>query len=148
MNDTNTPSSTPRRNGSRYLAMAALGLVVGTVTSVMAMRAIEQRKDPYPEAVMHVMAAHMRALKENVTSNRCAPTDVVPHLTTLRALSNDIEPAFKDMREDAKFAKYASDLRAAVDAGLATPPLTCAGVQATSAKIGESCEACHRYANP
>ena len=147
MSDVNTPPSSPARrgNGSRYLFMALLGLVVGVIASVMVMRTLQQRKDPYPEAVMHVMSAHMRSLKDNVTQNRCAATDVIPHLQTLRTMANDIEPAFKDMREDAKFAKHASELRAAVDATLATPPLNCPGVQAAAAKIGRACEDCHRY---
>jgi len=147
MQDANTQPPRPARrgNGSRYLFMALLGLVVGVVGSVMVMRAIAQRKDPYPEAVMHVMSAHMRALKDDVTQNRCAATDVLPHLQTMRALANDIEPAFKDMREDAKFVRYASDLRASIDASLASPPLNCPGVQAVAAKIGRGCEDCHRY---
>ncbi len=84
--------------------MALLGLVVGVIASVMVMRTLQQRKDPYPQAVMQVMAAHTRALKDDVTQNRCAATDVLPHLQTMRALANDIEPAFKDMRDDPKFA--------------------------------------------
>lgn len=149
MSDANTPpSSSPSRgNGSRYLFMGLLGLVVGVVASVMIMRTLAQRKDPYPEAVMHVMGAHMHALKDNVTQNRCAATDVLPNLQTLRAVGNDIEPAFKDMHDDAKFAQYASNLRAAIDASLASPPLNCAGVQAVTAKIGRACEDCHHYAN-
>ncbi|MGY3265055.1 hypothetical protein [Lysobacter sp. HA35] len=149
MSDVNAPSPSPARrgNGSRYLFMALLGLVIGAVASVMIMRAIDQRKDPYPLAVMHVMAAHSRALKDNVTQNRCAATDVIPHLQALRTMANDIEPAFKGMQGDEKFAKYASDLRARVDASLATPPLNCPGVQPAAAKIGEACENCHHYAN-
>lgn len=147
MSDVNASSPNPARrgNGSRYLFMALLGLVIGAVASVMIMRAIDQRKDPYPEAVMHVMGAHMHALKDAVTQNRCAATDVIPHLQALRTMANDIEPAFKDMHDDDKFAKYASDLRATVDASLATPPLNCPGVQAAAAKIGEACETCHKY---
>lgn len=147
MPDMNTPPPRPARhgNGSRYLFMALLGLVIGVIASVMVMRAVEQRQDPYPHAVMHVMSAHMHALKDNVTQNRCAATDVIPHLQTLRTVSNDIETAFKDGGDDAKFRQYASDLRGALDASLASPPLNCAGVQATAAKIGRACEACHRY---
>jgi hypothetical protein len=93
------------------------------------------------------MSAHMRALKDDVTQNRCAATDVIPHLNALRMVSNDIEPAFKDAAGDAKFAQYASDLRAALDASLASPPLNCPGVQAAAAKIGRACEACHKYSH-
>jgi cytochrome c556 len=149
MSDANIPPSTPvrRGNGSRYLFMGLLGLVIGVIASVMVMRTLQQRKDPYPEAVMHVMSAHMRALKDDVTQNRCAATDVIPHLNALRMVSNDIEPAFKDAAGDAKFAQYASDLRAALDASLASPPLNCPGVQAAAAKIGRACEACHKYSH-
>ena len=149
MTDTNAspPAPARRSNGSRYLFMALLGLVVGVVASVMIMRALQQRKDPYPEAVMHVMSAHMRALKDDVTGNRCAATDVIPHLNALRMVSNDIEPAFKGMEDDAKFAQHASELRAALDASLASPPLNCPGLQAAVAKIGRACEDCHRYSN-
>lgn len=148
MSDVNPPPSAPARrgNGSRYLFMALLGLVVGAIASVMIMRAIEQRRDPYPEAVMHVMSAHMKALKNDVLQNRCAATDAIPHLQAVRMLANDIEPAFGDMRGDEKFANYASDLRATADAALASPPMNCAGLQAAAAKIGEACETCHRYA--
>ncbi|AXK71616.1 hypothetical protein DWG18_04460 [Lysobacter sp. TY2-98] len=147
MSDLNASSPAPPRrgNGTRYLFMALLGLVVGVVASVMIMNALDARKDKYPEAVMHVMAAHMHALKDSVTQNRCAATDVIPNLQAIRTMSNDIEPAFKDMRDDEKFGKYASDLRAAVDASLATPPLNCPGVQAAAAKLGEACENCHKY---
>lgn len=141
------PTPTRRNNGMRYLFMALLGLVAGVVASVMIMRAIEQRRDPYPDAVMHVMSAHMRALKTEVTQNRCAATDVIPHLQALRVLANDIEPAFNEMRDDERFARYSSELRGAVDATLAAPPMNCAGVQAAAAKIGQACEACHRYAH-
>jgi hypothetical protein len=149
MPDANIPPAAPvrRNNGSRYLFMALLGLVVGVIASVMVMRTLEQRKDPYPQAVMHVMSAHMRALKDDVTRNRCAATDVIPHLNALRMMANDIEPAFKDMGNDAKFAQYASDLRASLDGSLASPPLNCPGVQAAAAKIGRACEDCHRYSN-
>ncbi|HEY4581468.1 MAG TPA: hypothetical protein VIG88_01155 [Lysobacter sp.] len=144
----NAPAPAPARrgNGSRYLFMALLGLVVGVVASIMVMRAIQQRHDPYPEAVMQVMSAHMRALKQNVVQNRCAATDTLPHLQSLRVLANDIEPAFADMRDDSKFLRYAGDLRGAIDAALASPPMACAGVQAAAADIGEACESCHRHA--
>lgn len=149
MSDLNTPPNAPARrgNGTRYLFMALLGLVVGAVGAVSVMSAWQKRQDPYPHAVMHVMAAHMHALKDSVAQNRCAATDVIPHLQAVRLLSNDIEPAFKEMQGDEKFAKLASDLRARADASLATPPLNCPGVQAAAAKLGEACENCHHYTN-
>lgn len=145
MNSPNPPAA--RSNASRYLFMTLLGLVVGAIATVMVMRALQQRRDPYPQAVMHVMAAHMGQLKENLAQNRCAATDTLPHMQTLRLMSNDIETAFVESKDDAQFAKHASDLRSTLDASLASPPLNCPGVQAFMEKTGETCEACHKYAN-
>lgn len=127
----------------RYLFLFLLGLAVGAVATVMAMRALDARKDHYPESVMRVMDAHFDAMETNVTQNRCAATDTLPQLQALRLMANDIEPAFGDLREDARFAKHASDLRAALDGALASPPLNCPGVGTVRKQIGETCKGCH-----
>ena len=140
-------STVPVRKSSaamRYLFLFLLGLVVGIVATVMAMRALDARKDHYPESVMHVMDAHADVLKANMEQNRCTATDTLPQLQALRMMANDIEPAFGDLREDARFAKHASDFRAALDDSLATPPLNCAGVGTVLGHIGEACKACHQ----
>ena len=147
MADTQTPRPAPRMSGNaagRYFFMAMLGLVLGVVATVMVTRALHARKDHYPEAVMYVMQAHVAQLRENVTGNRCAATDVLPHLEALRALSNDLEPAFPGLADDQRFKDHASKYRAAVDAGRASPPLNCAGAGTTLKTLGESCKACHQ----
>ena len=131
-------------NASRFLFLFLLGLVVGIVATVMAMRAIEARTDQFPPGVMHVMAWHMGQLKRNTEQNRCAATDTVPHVQALRMMANDVEPAFGDLRDDQRFAGHASDLRASLDAALANPPLNCPGVGTAMGKIGDACEACHK----
>lgn len=147
--ENNTDGSKPaiRPSGSapmRYLFLFVLGLAVGAVGTVMAMRAIEARKDHFPSSVMHMFDAHMGMLDANVTANRCAATDTLPQLQALRTIANDIEPAFGDLRDDARFTGHASDLRAALDRALASPPIACAGVQAAMKDIGSNCKACHR----
>ena len=131
-------------NGSRYLFLFVLGLAVGAVGTVMAMRAIQARSDHFPDSVMEVMAWHVGQLKTSTQQNRCAATDTLPHLQTLRAMANDIEPAFGDLRDDQRFSQHASDLRASLDAALANPPLNCAGVGTTLGRIGDNCKACHQ----
>ena len=131
-------------NASRYLFLFLIGLVAGVVGAVMVVRAIDARSDHFPESVMHVMAWHMGQLKHNADQNRCAATDTVPHVQALRAMANDIEPAFADLRDDQRFAQHASDLRGALDATLANPPLNCPGVGTAMGKIGDACEACHK----
>ena len=131
-------------NGSRYLFLFLVGLAVGAVATVMALRALEARRDHFPGSVMEVMAWHMGQLKASTQQNRCAATDSLPHLQTLRAMANDIEPAFGDLRDDKRFSQHASDLRASLDTALANPPLNCAGVGTTLGKIGETCKGCHQ----
>ena len=130
--------------GARYFFLFLVGLLVGAVGAVMAMRAINARKDHFPESVMHVQQWHMGKLKANIDQNRCNATDTLPHLQALRAMADDIEPAFPDLADDARFTKAASDLRAAVDQARANPPLNCAGVGAAMKDIGGACKACHQ----
>lgn len=128
---------------SRYLFLFLIGLVVGVAGTVMAMRAIDARTDHYPGAVMTVMQAHVSQLQASATANRCSAIDVLPQLQSLRSVANDIEPAFGDAANDEQFAKYASDLRAALDATLASPPLNCPGVGDALIKVNRACKACH-----
>jgi hypothetical protein len=131
-------------NASRYLFLFLIGLAVGAVGAVMAMRALDARSDHFPGSVMEVMAWHVDRLKTSTQQNRCSATDTLPHLQTLRAMANDIEPAFGDLRDDQRFAQHASDLRASLDTALANPPLNCAGVGTTLGKIGDTCKGCHQ----
>lgn len=144
-NDAPRPRS-PSAAG-RYLFLFLFGLVIGVVSVVMILRAIEARKtwqDHYPNAAMQLMQAHMAQLGGLASANRCTATDTLPHLQALRTISNDIEPAFGDLRDDSRFATRASDLRATLDGALAAPPLDCAGVGNTAKQIGEACKACHQ----
>ena len=111
-------------NASRYLFLFLIGLAVGILGTVMAMRAIDARQDHFPGSVMDVQAWHMGQLKAATQQNRCAATDTLPHLQALRTMANDIEPAFGDLRDDARFSKHASDLRATLDSALASPHST------------------------
>ena len=131
-------------NAGRYLFLLILGLVLGVVATVMAMRALEQRKDHFPEALMQVQQWHMGQLKGDMEQNRCNATDVLPHLQALRVSANDLEAAFPDLRDDARFKTAASAMRAAADKAIANPPLTCEGVGAAMKSLGESCKACHQ----
>lgn len=143
MADVPPPARLSGNPASRYLFMLLLGLAIGVLATVMTLRALHARKDHYPESLMHVMQAHTAALKRNVEQNRCSATDTLPHLTTLRHLANDLEPAFPGLRDEPEFGRHASALRAAVDGALASPPLNCAGVQVVANRIGDSCQACH-----
>ena len=129
---------------SRYLFLFLIGLVVGAVCTVMAMRALQARQDPFPRAVMHVMAKHSGQLSDKVKQNRCAATDTIPHVRTLRAIANDLEVAFPDLADDSRFKTHTSQFRADLDAALSAPPTDCVAAGAVVEKIGTDCKACHQ----
>jgi hypothetical protein len=141
---TQPPSPSRSTRARRYLAMFLLGLVVGAIATTMAIRAIEARQDHFDDAVMQVQQWHVNRLAGNIERNRCSATDTLPHLRTLRALADDLEPAFPDLRDDARFAEHASRMRASLDTALASPPMSCPGLGATVQNVREACNACHQ----
>jgi len=131
-------------NFGRYVFLLLLGLVLGAVATVMALRAIEQRKDHFPDALMRVQQWHLGQLKADMEQNRCNATDILPHLQALRMTANDIDAAFPDLRDDQRFTAASSAMRAAMDKAIANPPLTCEGAGAALKDIGETCKGCHQ----
>lgn len=140
------PTGKPARtsNAGRYLFLLILGLVVGAIATVMVLRALDARKDHFPDALMEVQGWHMGQLKAAMEQNRCNATDVLPHLQALRTMGNNLEPAFPDLRDDERFRTAASAMRAAADKAIAAPPLSCESLAATMKSLGDSCKACHR----
>lgn len=131
----------------RYLFLFLLGLVMGIVAVVMLLRTLEARKtwrDHYPHATMHLLSAHSAQMREKISANRCNPTDILPHLQSIRSIGNDFEPALPGLRDDRRFAEHASRFRATLDAALASPPLNCTGASEAASNIGEACMACHQ----
>ena len=141
-------SQPPRPSAaSRYFFVFLIGLFVGIVGVVMVLRVLEGRKtweDRFPKAAMTVMSAHVAQLRASVENNRCGASDVIPHVLTLRALANDVEPAFPGLRDDARFVQHAGQLRATLDGVLSAPPLACAGTAAALKQVDEGCTACHQ----
>lgn len=131
-------------NASRYLFLFLFGLVVGAMIAVFALRAIKARQDPFPDSVMQVMEKQFALLDAGIGANRCMATDTLPRLQTLRLLGNDIETAYPDLAEDARFAGHARQLLANLDAAIAAAPADCGAARAARAKAVESCKACHR----
>ena len=129
---------------SRYFFIFILGFAIGLIAAIMGMRAWQQRQDHFPESVMYVQEWHMKQLGEKATTNHCNATDVIPHLKGLRTMADDLERAFPDDADDERFTRQASGMRATLDAALAAPPINCEGVNAVTAKIGESCKGCHQ----
>jgi hypothetical protein len=131
-------------NGSRYFFLFLLGLVAGVIGTVMALRALDARKDHFPDGLMQVQAWHLGQLKTTLEQSRCGATDTLPHLQALRTTGNDLESAFPGLRDDTRFGQAASHFRASLDEALTSPPLNCAGVGTLTRKLGDACKACHQ----
>lgn len=131
-------------NAPRFLFLFLIGLVVGVIGTVMAMRALDARKDHFPDSLMHVQQWHLNQLRSNVEQSKCGANDTIPHLQALRMTANHIETAFPDLSDDERFIKHASGLRAVIDTALTTPPLNCPGLGTTAGDVGEACKACHQ----
>lgn len=127
----------------RNVVLIALGLAIGVIGTAMAMNALN-RGPHMTKSVMQVMDYHLDGLQTTSEANRCAVSDTLPHLQAMRMVSNDIELVFASTITDPRFKQRASDLRAHLDALLATPPADCAAVGAAMKRIGGACKACHQ----
>lgn len=140
-----TPEARPAPSAfKRYFFMLLIGIVIGAIATVMVLNAVNARKDHFHDSVMHVQQWHLKQLGDKAAQNRCNATDVIPHLKALRTMADDLERAFPDLADDERFVKQASGMRATLDGALSSPPLNCEGVNAVTAKIGESCKGCHQ----
>ena len=144
------PSSsarTPPSAAARYAVVFVLGLVVGVFALVVVLRALESRRDwqdHYPSALMRLYQAHMAGLQTAVDTGRCPSADSTAHLRALRLLSDDLEPAFPELRDHRGFSAHADAARRALDTALATPPSDCAELRVAVDAVGETCSGCHR----
>lgn len=127
----------------RTFVLFLVGLAVGALCTVILVNTLN-RGTAYPNAVMAMMGQQMKAMDRSIKQSRCAPADLTPRLQTLRFVANDIEPAFEDLQSEAQFGRYSSDLRAAADAALMSPPANCAAATAALSRLGKTCDACHR----
>jgi len=140
------PARAPGQTG-RYLFVLILGVLLGVIAVVMALRALESGKtwqDHYPTAVMQLMRAHSAQLGQKAEAHRCTSSDLMAQFEALRMLGNDLEPAFAELGTDRRFMAYASDFRARLDQILADPPHTCDALDEARSAIGAACKACHQ----
>lgn len=149
MSTTLLPS--PRRDApssaAGFAVVFAIGVLAGVVLVVVSLRAFEGRRtwqDHYPAAVMQLYQAHMAQLSGKLDANRCGTTDTLAQLQTMRAVSNDLEPAFEDLRDHRGFLAHAAEMRRTLDTMLAAPPADCTHLRRAIDQLGEHCRACHQ----
>lgn len=140
-------ASPPRRPSTayRYLFVLGLGLLIGLIATVMVGRALQARRDPFPDSLMQVMQRQSQLLQQAQQQNRCSLADSVPRLQALRLLSNDLDLAFPGLKDNAQFQQHASQLRGNLNAALAAPPSDCTALaQVVVETVQSDCRACHQ----
>ncbi|QGM01846.1 hypothetical protein FEO89_14370 [Stenotrophomonas maltophilia] len=139
-------ASPPRRPSTayRYLFVLGLGLLIGLIATVMVGRALQARRDPFPDSLMQVMQRQSQLLQQAQQQNRCSLADSVPRLQAMRLLSNDLDLAFPGLKDSAQFQQHASQLRGNLNAALAAPPSDCAALAQVVETVQADCRACHQ----
>ena len=131
----------------RVLIFLLVGLLIGAVGTTFAIKALSKGTE-FPKGVMAVQGHHFGALNKLAKDNRCSPTEIQPHLISMRILASDIEPAFKSLSEqDVQFGRYGADLRRVLDLQLAKSINNCADLATSISAIKQACENCHRDYN-
>jgi cytochrome c556 len=125
----------------RAAILIVLGLVIGMMGTVFSMNALRER-NPFPHAVMSVMAHHAGALSLAIKSQRCDATEARQHLTRLLQTSADIPQAFPGM--DQPFLDEVAKLHDKAQAALDASPSDCKSLAAVTKPIGEVCQSCHQ----
>jgi hypothetical protein len=127
----------------KVIVLFFVALALGAIGTLVAINTLN-RNTPWNKATMTVIAHQMKQMDDSLKANRCTGNDFVPRLQILRAVANDIEPAFAEDIKDPQFNRYAADLRAAADGALAAPPANCKVASATMSSLGKACDSCHR----
>ena len=128
----------------RALIYILIGLLSGALLTSMLINSLSKGSE-FPKGVMAVQGHHFGALNKLAKDNRCSPTEIQPHLISMRILAGDIEPAFQSLGDsDPQFVRYAADLRRVLDLQLAKGIGNCADLATSVSSIKQACENCHR----
>lgn len=126
----------------RFVLLIVLGLAIGVVGTSMAMNSL-RRANAFPHGVMAVMGHHFGHLRQAVREGNCPSGNTQRRLASLRALSQDVRPAFSGIG-DTVFGDYSDRLATSVDTALTAAPADCKALEPLLAEIGDRCSACHR----
>ncbi len=142
-----TEPTRPPSAASRYAVVFVIGLITGLFALLVILRVVESRQTwdtHYPRALMHLYQAQLAQLHGDLAAGACTPARALPRLETLRALSNDLELAFPDLRDHRRFVAHGDQLRDAIDLAVVSPPDTCAALEMRLHDMQRTCNECHR----
>jgi cytochrome c556 len=126
---------------ARYALLMLLGLVIGVLGTVFAMKALSQR-NPMPKAVMTVMGHHMGTLGQALKTRQCDAAQINDHLLRLQSTAADVGDAFPGAEQD--FINHAGRLRSALQGAVQTHPTDCAALAQAIKPVDDACDSCHQ----
>jgi hypothetical protein len=127
----------------KFLIGLIVGLLAGASLSLFYANLVRDQS-AYPRGVMAAMQHHYDTLRRGIADPACPPAASRPALLRLRAVSDEVVPAFSDARPPGpEFARRHQGLVDALDAALAEPPADCKALNALVRDLGDRCDGCH-----
>jgi hypothetical protein len=139
----NFPARPLRSTTLKFLIGLIVGLLAGATLTLFYANLV-RNQGAYPRGVMAAMQHHYNTLKRGIADPACPPATSRPSLLRLRAISDEVVPAFIDLRQPGpEFARRHQGFVEALDGALATPPGDCQALNAVIQDLGDRCEGCH-----
>jgi cytochrome c556 len=125
----------------RAALLIVLGLAIGIIGTVFAMRAIDAR-NPMPEALMVTMGFHRHQLQNAVKGQHCDAAANVDQLQHMQMIASDIPAVFPD--SPPQFQDFANHLRTALQSAAQSAPADCPALVAALKPVDQACKECHQ----
>jgi hypothetical protein len=120
-----------------------MGLLAGATLSLFYANLVRDQ-GAYPRGVMAGMQHHYNSLRRGIADTTCPPEASRPALLRLRAVSDEVVPAFIEARQPGPdFVRRHQGFTAALDAALTAPPDDCVALNALVKDLGDRCDGCH-----
>jgi cytochrome c556 len=125
----------------RAALLIGLGLVIGILGTVFAMRALGER-NPFPPALMVTMGYHRHQLQQALKARHCDTGANQDQLQRLQMSAADIPAAFPDAPQP--FQELARQLHTAVQKAAQSAPTDCPALVAALKPVDQTCQQCHQ----
>lgn len=127
----------------KYLLTLLIGVFAGGSLALFYAN-LERAQGAYPRGVMAAMQHHYRSLQSGLRGPLCPPQRSLASLQRLRAISDEVVPAFIETRDPGPdFEQRHAGMIAALDAAIVAPPADCVALNAVLKDIGDRCDGCH-----
>ncbi|HTV84148.1 MAG TPA: cytochrome C [Dyella sp.] len=126
----------------RAALLIVLGLAIGIIGTAFAMRALQERENPMPGAVMVTMSFHRHQLQQAIKGQRCEAGASADQLQHMQVTAADIPYAFAGAPQP--FLDLAGHLRTALQAAAQAAPADCPALTAALKPVDQACDECHK----